>query len=113
MNQSIVELKQQLDSAIAQVTSVSELEALKVEYLGKKGCITALLKNMGNLSPEEKKTFGSEVNALKNHAEQQISLKFTALQEAELQKELDAVEVFDVSIPPVLDRGSYHPVTLV
>ena len=113
MNQSIVELKQQLDNAIAKVTSVSELEGLKVEYLGKKGSITALLKNMGKLSPEEKKTFGMEVNQLKNHAEAAIAETFEALQKAELQKELDAVETFDVSIPPVLDRGSYHPVTLV
>ena len=45
MNQSILALKEQLDAALQSVSSVAELESLKVEYLGKKGSITALLKN--------------------------------------------------------------------
>jgi len=113
MNESILELRAKLDEAIQNVTAAPELEALKVEYLGKKGSITALLKNMGKLSPEEKKEFGSQVNALKDYAAEQIANKTAVLQEQELQKELNAVEEFDLSIPPVLDRGSYHPVTLV
>ena len=113
MNQSILELREQLDQALERIGSVAELESLKVEYLGKKGSITALLKTMGKLSPEEKKTFGSEVNTLKDYANQAIAAKFDYLQQLALQKELDAVEEFDLSIPPVLDCGSYHPVTLV
>ena len=113
MNQSILELREKFDAAIASMASVGELEALKVEYLGKKGSVTALLKTMGKLSPEEKKSFGSEVNVLKEYATQAVADKAEQLQAQELQKELDAVEVFDVSVPPVLDRGSYHPVTLM
>ena len=113
MNESILNLREKLDSALQAISSVAELESLKVEYLGKKGSITALLKNMGKLAPEEKKAFGSEVNALKDYAAKAITAKFEYLQQLELQKELDAVEEFDVSVPPVLDRGSYHPVTLV
>lgn len=113
MNQSILALKEQLEGALKSVSSIAELESLKVEYLGKKGSITALLKNMGKLAPEEKKSFGAEVNALKDSAAQAITDMVAHLQQLELQKELDAVEDFDVSLPPVLDRGSYHPVTLV
>ena len=113
MNQSILDLRAKLDSSLAAVKEIAELEALKVEYLGKKGSITALMKNMGALSPEEKKSFGKDVNELKDYTTDAIAAKFEALQAQELQKELDAVETFDVSIPPVLDRGSYHPVTLV
>ena len=113
MNQSILDLRAKLDASLAVVTEIAQLEALKVEYLGKKGSVTALMKNMGALSPEEKKTFGKEVNELKDYATEAISQKFEALQQLQLQKELDAVEEFDLSIPPVLDRGSYHPVTLV
>ena len=113
MNQSILELRAKLDASLAVVTEIAQLEALKVEYLGKKGSVTALMKNMGALSPEEKKSFGKEVNELKDYATEAISQKFEALQQLQLQKELDAVEEFDLSIPPVLDRGSYHPVTLV
>ena len=113
MNQSILDLRTKLDASLAGVTEIAQLEALKVEYLGKKGSVTALMKNMGSLSPEEKKTFGKEVNELKDYATEAIAQKFEALQQLQLQKELDAVEEFDLSIPPVLDRGSYHPVTLV
>ena len=113
MNQSILNLRTKLDASLAGVTEIAQLEALKVEYLGKKGSVTALMKNMGSLSPEEKKSFGKEVNELKDYATEAIAQKFEALQQLQLQKELDAVEEFDLSIPPVLDRGSYHPVTLV
>ena len=81
MNESILELRAKLDEAIQNVTAAPELEALKVEYLGKKGSITALLKNMGKLSPEEKKEFGSQVNALKDYAAEQIANKTAVLQE--------------------------------
>ena len=113
MNQSIVDLKNALDAALAGVQEVSQLEALKVEYLGKKGSVTALMKNMGSLSPEEKKSFGKEVNELKDYATGAIAEKFEYLQQLQLQKELDAVEEFDLSMPANLERGSYHPVTLV
>ena len=113
MNQSILDLRAKLDSTLASIAEISELEAVKVEFLGKKGSVTALMKTMGSLSPEEKKSFGREVNELKDYATETIAAKFEALQQLALQKELDAVESFDVSIPPVLDRGSYHPVTLV
>ena len=113
MNQSILDLRTKLEADLAAVTEIAQLEALKVEYLGKKGSVTALMKNMGSLSPEEKKSFGKEVNELKDYATDAIAQKYEALQQLQLQKELDAVEEFDLSIPPVLDRGSYHPVTLV
>lgn len=113
MNQSILELRQKLDNALQSIATVPALDSLKVEYLGKKGSITALLKNMGKLSVEEKKSFGSAVNALKDYAAQAIAEKAAHLQQLELQREVDAVEEFDVSMPPQLERGSYHPVTLV
>ena len=68
---------------------------------------------MGKLSAEEKKSFGREVNELKDYVMEAISRQTAALQEQELQRELNAVEAFDMSVPPVLDRGSYHPITLV
>ena len=113
MNTAILELREKLDTALAAAQSVAELEGLKVEYLGKKGSVTALLKNMGKLSDEEKKSFGREVNELKDYAAEKIAEKAAALAAAELARELDAVETFDISLPPVLDRGSFHPVTLV
>lgn len=113
MNQAILELREKLDQALRNMASTVGLENLKVEYLGKKGSVTALLKNMGKLSAEEKKSFGREVNELKEYVMEAISRQTAVLQEQELQRELNAVEDFDMSVPPVLDRGSYHPITLV
>lgn len=113
MNQSILDLKEKLDQALKNMASTAGLENLKVEFLGKKGSVTALLKTMGKLSAEEKKSFGKEVNDLKEYVMEAISRKTAALQEQEMLKELNAVETFDMSVPPVLDRGSYHPITLV
>ena len=113
MNQSILDLRARFDEAMASAASVKELDNLKVEYLGKKGSITALLKNMGKLSVEEKKTFGKEVNDLKDYAAEEIAKKAEELAAKELQAELDAVPSFDISMPPALERGSYHPITLV
>ncbi len=113
MSQAIQVVREQFDEAYGRVASVQDLEALKVEFLGKKGHISGLMKTMGSLSPEEKKTFGSEVNELKTYATDKIDAKYEELRKLELQKELDSMEQFDMSVPPVLDRGSYHPVTLV
>ncbi len=113
MSQAIQVVREQFDEAYGRVAAVQDLEALKVEFLGKKGHISGLMKTMGSLSPEEKKTFGSEVNELKTYATNMIEDKYEELRKLELQKELNSMETFDMSIPPVLDRGSYHPVTLV
>ncbi len=113
MSQAIQVVREQFDEAYGRVATIQDLDALRVEFLGKKGHISGLMKTMGSLSPEEKKTFGSEVNELKTYATDKLEAKTEELRKLELQKELDSVEAFDMSVPPVLDRGSYHPVTLV
>ena len=113
MNDKLLSLKTQLDSELSEVKTLSELDVIRVNYLGKKGCITDLLKNMKDLSPEEKKTFGQEVNTLKNLASESISNKMTELKEEEIRREIETMPKFDLSIPANLERGSYHPITLV
>ncbi len=113
MNEKIASLKLQLETELGNATSVSELENIRVTYLGKKGSITDLLKNMKDLSAEEKKTFGQEVNVLKNEATEKIAAKLQELKDAEILKEINSMPKFDLSMPAKLDRGSYHPITLV
>ena len=113
MNASILAQKTAFEEALNQVATVADLENLKVAFLGKKGSVTGLMKEMGKLSPEEKKDFGREVNELKDAVTQAIADKTESLQKAELEKEIQSVDTFDMDLPPVLDRGSYHPITLV
>lgn len=113
MNEKILNLKVQLENELAAAEDMGTLENIRVSYLGKKGSITELLKNMKDLSNEEKKTFGQEVNVLKTEATEQISKKIEELKEAEIKKEIESMPVFDISMPANLERGSYHPITLV
>ena len=113
MNSKIAELKIQFEAEAEKASSTAELEALRVAYLGKKGSITELMKEMKDLSPEEKKSFGQEVNQLKNFASDKLALCAAELKKQEIQKEIDSIPDFDISMPPSMEEGSYHPVTLV
>ncbi len=113
MNDLILNQKSAFEEELSKVTSVTELEALKVAYLGKKGSITGLLKNMGALSPEEKKDYGRDVNELKSFATDAIAEKLALLKEQEMMAEINAVPTFDMDIPAKIEGGSYHPITLV
>ena len=68
---------------------------------------------MGSLSPDERKTYGKDVNDLKNYISGAIDQRLVELNEKALKKELEAMPEFDVSAPVDTDRGSYHPITLV
>lgn len=113
MNNKIIELKSQFESELSTIQNLAELDSVRVAYLGKKGSVTDLLKGMKDLSNEEKKTFGQEVNQLKGYVAEKIAEKTAQLKEAEVQKEIEAMPEFDVSLPSNLSRGSYHPITLV
>lgn len=113
MESKIALLKSKLSEELSNSKVVADLENIRVKYLGKKGSVTDLLKEMKNLSNDEKKAFGQKVNELKNEVSEKITAKMNELKQAELEKELNASPEFDVSMPVDLDRGSYHPITLV
>ena len=113
MNEQINELKGQLDSQLSQASTMQEAENIRVAYLGKNGSITELLKKMGGLSPEEKKSFGQAVNVLKGYATQAVAAKIEEINKKELELELNALPEIDLSAPVHLTKGSYHPITLV
>ncbi len=113
MSEKTANLRESFASALSSVDNMEALEALRVEYLGKKGLVTELLKDMKNLSVEEKKTFGQEVNVLKEEVTGMISEKRERIKQAEIERENNLMPEFDISAPASLDRGSYHPITLV
>ena len=113
MNEKILEMRQRFAKELSNANDLQALDNIRVTYLGKKGSITDLLKDMKSLTNEEKKSFGQDVNILKNEATEQIALKTKELKEKEILKEINEMPEFDLSIPLDLDRGSYHPITLV
>ena len=90
-----------------------ELSEAKVKYLGKKGELTAILKGMGGLSPEERPIIGGLVNAVRNELEELIKNKEEEFNTLELNKKLES-EKIDISLPSKKQvRGSKHPMNLV
>ena len=113
MNEQIVQLQQEFEDKLAAVSAAADLEEIRISFLGKNGSVTGLMKQMGKLSPEEKKSFGQQVNQLKNACTEKINEKQAALAKKEMEREINSMPDFDVAVPPQLERGSYHPITLV
>lgn len=113
MDEKIISLKEKFENELEKIENMSELENVRVAYLGKKGSVTDLLKGMKALSNEEKKTFGQKVNELKGIVAEKISAKTEELKKKEVEAQINLMPEFDLSMPAKLDRGSYHPITLV
>lgn len=98
---------------ITQATKVEVVRDLKVKYLGKKGELTAVLRGMGGLSPEERPIIGGLANEIRAAIENKIVLKLEELEAQELEKKL-ANETIDVTLPGVsIPTGSIHPIQAV
>ena len=89
---------EELQSKIVNVSSMNELNDLRVEYLGKKGSISMLSSKIAELPVEEKKTFGAELNKVKMIANELIDSKKNEIETKELNEKL-ANEKIDISLP--------------
>ncbi|MBR6096099.1 MAG: phenylalanine--tRNA ligase subunit alpha [Oscillospiraceae bacterium] len=113
MKELLRELRGRALSAIEKAENAEALEALRVQYLGKKGELTAVLKQMGKLSAEERPVMGQLANELRSAVEKTLEQRRTALAEALLQRRLRD-EAVDVTIPGEPHRmGHRHPMYAV
>ncbi len=111
--QDIITLQQQAIAAIEKAKDATALEAIRVEYLGKKGRLTEILKNLVHLSAEDKPKMGQLVNQAKRDITASIESKMDQLKEEALQQKL-VTEKIDVTLPGRSNlSGSIHPVTQV
>lgn len=113
MDEKIKGLQDRFEKELSQISALPDIENIRVSYLGKKGSVTDLLKGMRELSNEEKKSFGQQVNELKGIVAKKIAEKTEELKQKEIEKEIELMPGFDLSMLANLARGSYHPVTLV
>ena len=103
-------LEQGLD-AVKASTDLKQLEQVRVDYLGKKGHLTALLKTLGQLSAEERPAAGQRINEAKEQVQNAIAVKKAELEAAAMEARL-ASESIDVTLPGRgRDAGGLHPVT--
>lgn len=99
-------------AGFAQAAAPAELENAKARFLGKSGRITELMRGMAGLSVEEKKSRGAAINLAKQAIEVALNERRQALQDAELQMQLQA-EALDVTLPGRRrGQGGLHPVSL-
>jgi len=113
-------MKEQLDGLLkAALAEISEagteesLQELRVKYLGKKGAITAVMKGLGALPPEERPIVGQLVNTVKNQLETRLDETLDRVRDASKRERLER-ERIDVTLPGRrTPRGTKHPITLV
>ena len=109
MKEQLEAIRKSALESIAGTQSGAELEALRVKYLGKKGELTAVLKQMGKLSPEERPVMGQMANEVRAALEKAIEEQSAILAEKALEAKLEA-ETVDVTIPgKKTELGHKHP----
>ncbi len=103
----------EITARIAAAADLDALEAVRIALLGKSGSISALLKTLGGMSPEQRQAEGPRINGLRVAAADAITARKGALESAALDARL-ATERLDMTLPaPATPRGSVHPVSQV
>lgn len=113
MKQQLEEIRMQAQEALNSAAEVSDIEAAKIKFLGKKGQLTAILKQMGKLSAEERPVMGQLANEVRNFIEQQIEARTKTVKQQQQIKKLKE-ETIDVTLPGKAKKfGSKHPLSIV
>lgn len=113
MKQKLEDIRARAKAQLEALTDLSELESFRVQVLGKKGELTGILKSMGSLSAEERPKMGQLANEVRQSIETMLSEKVEELKALEMQREIESMPLYDISVPQNLSRGAYHPITLV
>ncbi len=113
MKQQLEQIRSQALAELNAAETPAALEELRVKWLGKKGELTAVLKMMGKLSPEERPVMGQLANAIRAELEESLESRKTALNASVLEAKL-AAEAIDVTIPgEKVAVGHQHPMNQV
>jgi phenylalanyl-tRNA synthetase alpha chain len=111
MENPLVELERSALERVAAASRIEDLEAVRVDVLGRKGALAQVSKDMGKMAPEERAALGKSLNAVKQKLEKALEDRRSEFDAAALRIKLDA-EWLDLTLPPPGTRpGSLHPVT--
>ena len=108
MKEQLERIKQDALAALANAKEAADLENLRVKYLGKKGELTAVLKQMGKLTAEERPVIGQLANEVREKLAAEIDSQKKKIEEIKLQARLEA-EAVDVTIPGIEKRRPQAP----
>ncbi len=113
MKDRLESMQRSAHAALAQADSEAALQEVRIRFLGRKGEMTAIMKEMGALSPEERPLVGALANRIKDDLESALEERLASLREEEISRRL-TLERIDVTLPGRRPfSGSKHPITLV
>ena len=113
MKTKLEKIREESLQAIREALDPAGLDALRVQYLGKKGSLSAVLKQLGSLSAEERPKIGQMANEIRASIEEALKQRADALQSAIMEKKLRD-EALDVTIPgTAVSLGARHPLQIV
>ncbi len=113
MNEKVESLKKLFEEKMNEIKLTSDLEGIRVEFLGKKGHVADLMSELRSIPNEQKKEAGQQINTVKQFIETSIQQKLEELKKLEEQRLIDSAEVYDETFPCDTNAGSYSPITLV
>jgi len=113
LEKEIKKIKEEIIFKSNSVSNLKDIEKIKVEYLGRKGPVTLLLRRLGELSTQERPKIGQLLNQTKREIEELLKIKTIEIEKLEKNKNLKE-ESIDVTLPgKKSDRGTIHPINLV
>lgn len=113
MEEKILNLRKQVEEKMKEIKSATDVENIRVEYLGKKGQLVDILKNLKNIEEAKRKEIGEKANILRNEIGNMIEAKKEELKEKEYEEKIKNSEKIDITIPVDENVGSLHPITIV
>lgn len=113
MEDKILAIKEQMAKKMKEAKDLTDIEKIRVEYLGKKGEVVEILKNLKNIEASKRKEVGEKANVLRKEIEEAVENKKEELKEKEYEYRINNEEKIDISIPKYDSVGSLHPITIV
>lgn len=110
---NIDNLLSDFNSKIANITNQEQLEAIRLEFLGKKGSISQLFSELRNVAAQDKKEFGASLNKARDHVTQEIEAKKEAIDDAALEVKLAQEKIDVTQNPRKTPAGLIHPISKV
>lgn len=109
----VEKIQSELAKQLSNIHTLEDLMECKNAYLGKNGQITVWMKEIKNIAPEDRKSFGEKINSIKNMVNNLVDDKRKQLEEEAINKSLESLPRVDLTTPMKEECGSLHPVTIV
>lgn len=113
MEEKLSLLKEEVEKEMKNVQTTADVENIRVEYLGKKGKVVEILKNLKNVEASKRKEVGQQANKLREEIEVLVEQKKQELKEKEYEARIKNAKKIDITIPVEDKIGSLHPITIV